>query len=74
MKELTLAMLTLRSSLASSGKTELEIDDIIVDLGLEIENSFKTYRSGNSQPIIDTINATTILTTGQKSQFITDLS
>ena len=74
MKKLALAMLTLRSNLAGAGKTEPQIDDIILDLGLEIEDSFKIYRAGNSQLLIDAINATTLIGASDKTQFITDLS
>ena len=74
MKKLGIAMLNLRSSLLAAGKTEAEIDDIVIDLGVEIQDPIKTYRSGNSEPIIEAIGETTLISTAQKTQFLADLA
>jgi len=73
MKKLGIVMLNLRSSLVAAGKTEAEIDDIVIDLGVEIQDPINTYRSGNSEPIIEAIGETTLISTAQKTQFLADL-
>ena len=75
MKKLTTAMVTLRASRKDGGATEGEIDTLITNLGTEIGPACATcVRSFVTQPLVDAINATDLLTAPEKAQFIIDIN
>jgi hypothetical protein len=68
------AMDTLRTSLANGGASESQVNTKITDLVTEIGRFMIPFATGNTQLLIDEVNSSSVLTTDEKTQFITDIS
>ena len=74
MEKIVFAVNQLRASLASGGMSQGDINTLIANLQLEINCCVPPYLQGEPGPLEAAINNTDLITAGQKSQFIIDIS